>query len=129
MYNLRVLGIDINIKLNNGIYRMDNETAIGKSRLGVLLGKAFTQNEKVFYYNYDDYKKGLRLSNILKDGEYRVVLIDRLDLYINEYNIINDIISYKDSCIFLLDLKNIKGYGEYAEFCSLRMSQMGIEVK
>lgn len=41
MFEMSILGLQISIDLQPGIYLMGNTSAVGKSRLGMLLEKGF----------------------------------------------------------------------------------------
>lgn len=129
MFKFNVSGIEISINLSPGIYIMNNKSAVGKTRLGLLLEKKFISGDATFYYSYNDYLKGVRLSDILAKREYSVVLIDRLDMFINDYNVFNDIDKYKYNTIFLLDLKSISIHYHDLQYCNVKMRETEIEVK
>lgn len=124
---MEFLGLKINIQLLPGIYRMGNESAIGKTRLGNIFEKMFNQDLPYYYYSYTDYKKGLRLRDILSLKSFDIVLIDRADLYISDYNFMEEIINFKD-VIFLVDLKNIDGYWRFTKRCHVKIYEDRIEV-
>ena len=128
MMNYNILGIDIEIKLESGIYLMDNESAVGKTRLGKLLLAIFNDNQEVYYYSIEDFRKGLKVNDILKNSNIRVMLIDRLDLFIDDYNIFEEILEYSNQIVFLLDLKNKITDLSGNRWCNVRMTENKIEV-
>lgn len=60
--------------------------------------------------------------------KFEVVLIDRLDLFIQQYDVFTEIADYAKATIFLLDLKNIIKDVRGLKFCTVYMSEKGIKV-
>lgn len=129
MLEFSIQGIRVKINLNPGVYAMNNKSAIGKTRLGVLLGKYFFSGGVTFYYSYDDYVRGMKLADVLEKRDYSVVMIDRLDMFIQEYSIFEDVDKYRDKTIFLFDLKNVFVCCSNLKFCNVVMSEREIEVR
>lgn len=128
MFEMSILGLQVSINLLPGIYLMGNTSAVGKSRLGLLLEKAFLNGSSTYYYTYSDFVKGLRLKDILSRQKYDVVLIDRLDLYIQQYDIFAEIVNFTEHTIFLLDLKNIIEDVRGLKYCTVCMGEKDIKV-
>lgn len=128
MFEMSILGLQVSINLLPGIYLMGNTSAVGKSRLGLLLEKAFLNGSCTYYYTYSDFVKGLRLKDILSRQKYDVVLIDRLDLYIQQYDVFTEIVNFTEHTIFLLDLKNIIEDVRGLKYCTVCMGEKDIKV-
>lgn len=129
MFKFNVSGIEVSINLSPGIYIMNNKSAVGKTRLGLLLEKKFLIDGSTLYYSYSDYAKGIKLTDILEKRDYNVVLIDRLDMFVSKYNVFSDIDKYKYNTIFLLDLKSISSHYHDLQYCNVKMRETEIEVK
>ena len=125
---MSILGLQVSINLLPGIYLMGNTSAVGKSRLGLLLEKAFLNGSSTYYYTYSDFVKGIKLKDILSKQKYDVVLIDRLDLYIQQYDVFTEIVNFTEHTIFLLDLKNIIEDVRGLKYCTVCMGEKDIKV-
>lgn len=128
MFEMSILGLQVSINLLPGIYLMGNTSAVGKSRLGLLLEKAFLNGSSTYYYTYSDFVKGIKLKDILSKQKYDVVLIDRLDLYIQQYDVFTEIVNFTEHTIFLLDLKNIIEDVRGLKYCTVCMGEKDIKV-
>ncbi|MBQ2882548.1 MAG: hypothetical protein IJE43_02075 [Alphaproteobacteria bacterium] len=128
MFEMSILGLQVSINLLPGIYLMGNTSAVGKSRLGLLLEKAFLNGSSTYYYTYSDFVKGVKLKDILSKQKYDVVLIDRLDLYIQQYDVFTEIVNFTEHTIFLLDLKNIIEDVRGLKYCTVCMGEKDIKV-
>ena len=107
---------------------MGNEASTGKSRLGRIFESMFNLDLPYYYYSYSHFKNGIKLESILSSKEFNVVLIDRADLYIQDYNFMEEILPYSNKTIFLVDLKNIPGFFRYTKSCEVCPSELEIEV-
>ena len=107
---------------------MGNESSTGKTRLGRMFEKMFNQDLPYYYYSYSHFKNGIRLESILSSRKFNTVLIDRADLFIQQYDFMKEIEKYSDETIFLVDIKNIPGFFRYTESCEVCLSEFGIEV-
>ena len=128
VFKSNILGLQVTVDLKPGVYLMGNDSAIGKSRLGSLLEKGFLNGLNTYYYNYSDYVKGLRIKDALAKKSYDVVLLDRVDLYIQEYDIISEVMPYAESTVFLVDLKNIISDVRGVKYCTVIMKEREIKV-
>lgn len=126
MYRLNKYNVAINIELEPGIYVFDNQSATGKTRLAKLLSEYQAYGEPVVSYTYNDKLKGLSLGDFIKDKKYKVILLDRYDLYNGDYS--EDIKKHAKESIVLIDCKSeVKNIND-DEWCNIVMSEDSIEV-
>lgn len=126
MYNNTKYNVKISINLENGIYVFDNESATGKTRLYKELKEHTKLGESVFAYSYNDDKLGIDLDKILKSKDFKVILLDRYDMYNGSFSDI--LIDKSKSSIILIDCKNILNINYDADWCYIEMSSGKIEV-
>ena len=75
---------EIRIDLSEGLYVFDSQSATGKTRLRKELRKLQQYGESVASYSYEDYQLGMSIDSVLKPSRYKVILLDRYDLYNGE---------------------------------------------
>ena len=126
MYNLDKYNVAINIQLEPGIYVFDNQSATGKTRLAKLLSEYQAYGEPIVSYTYNDKLRGISLFDFVKDKRYKLIMLDRYDLYNGDYA--ETIIKLSEDTIILIDckseIKNIKD----DDWCTIIMTQDKIEV-
>lgn len=129
-YKVDSYDVNIDIKLKNGVYRMQSESSIGKTYLSKTLDSYNELGEPVYCITYKDTKDkniNITLENLLK---YKVIMFDRYDMYSNFYhNIIRELCNRS---IVLLDSKvnpNIEGIHGGIGYCFLSRNDNCIEVK
>lgn len=117
---------EIVIDLSNGVYLFNNKSATGKTRLCKELRKNQKYKEDVASYSYDDYLINIPIESVLIPSKYRVIMLDRYDMYNGEGK---DLISAcKDNTIILIDCKKGLNFGVDYEFCYIEMTDSLIEV-
>lgn len=88
MLKYKIGGVDIQIEIDKpGVYRLDGDSATGKTYLFKLLrgvNKASSM-DKVITYTYDDKWLGIKLDELARGKELELVVIDRYDMFLNEY--------------------------------------------
>lgn len=127
MFRLDKYAVKIMINLENGIYVFDNESATGKTRLCKLLREYQAYGEKVASYTYNDKLLGVPISEILEPSKYKVILLDRYDLY-EGYGkeLIN---KCAKEAIILVDCKDKFTVTNEEDWCSIDLKPDRIEVK
>lgn len=96
--------VDITINLDNGLYVLDTDSAVGKTRLTNLIKLLETYKEPVVGYTYNDY-----LENKYDFREYldrknpKVIILDRYDMYFEEYKDVLE--KWRNKAIVLVDSK------------------------
>lgn len=88
MLKYKIGGVDIQIEIDRpGVYQLDGDSATGKTYLFKLLrgvNKASSM-DKVITYTYDDKWLGVKLDELARGKELELVVIDRYDMFLNEY--------------------------------------------
>lgn len=105
MFNQIVDGIHININLEPGVYVFGDLSSTGKTYLCKLLKKLRTFGYPVDGYTYDDYLRKISLKQLVGeiDGKIQYLLIDRYDMYKNEFlDYIEELSKY---CVVMIDCK------------------------
>ena len=111
-YKLELAGCTVNVRLQNGVYKIKCESAIGKTRLCKLLKRKSTYiadgetGQKEVGFTYADYTSGTKLK---LDG-IKLAILDRYDLYRHDKEITEEIERHRNDCIILLDAKE-QAYG------------------
>ena len=96
--------VDITINLDNGLYIMDTDSAVGKTRLTNLIKLLEAYGEPVVGYTYNDY-----LENKYDFREYldrknpKVIILDRYDMYFEAYKDVLE--KWRNKAIILVDSK------------------------
>lgn len=85
MFQLTFLGMDIEIDLEPGIYLFPNISASGKTYLHDLLRQAGIAGFPVATYTYNDKLEGRPVDKIFVPDKYKVLFIDRYDMYTGDY--------------------------------------------
>lgn len=116
----------IDIKLDAGVYVFDNQSSTGKTRLYKELRECQKYGENVAAYSYDDKLLGINMDTVL-DSKYKVILIDRYDMFLNEK--IEKITELSDTSIILIDCKHDSYLNCDVEYCYINMEPYRIEVE
>lgn len=124
MYKNRIYGVDISIKLENGIYGFNTMSATGKTRLCKLLRELEASKGEVIGYTFNDKKLGIDLRSQVKKLNPKVIMLDRLDMYPEEF--MQDIQEWGKNAIVLLDYKGSANFNE--DWCDIEMIASSIEV-
>lgn len=123
---LEGLDVTVDIKLNNGAYQFDCESATGKTRLYDVIKSYQRDGYNVASYSYIDFQDGLNLEDVVRRVQPSLLMIDRYDMFHNMYyDIIEKLL---DKCIILIDSKEILSFGEYYLVCGIKMTPISIEV-
>ena len=94
---------------DHGLYRLHNESATGKTRLYNLLKQYMVAGLPVGGYSYIDLKTGTtKISHYLNKG-LKLFIVDRYDMYNGQ--MASDIVELSESCIVLVDCKDIPRLG------------------
>lgn len=120
------LQLKVIIDLDAGIYIFDNISAMGKTYLCNFLKECNMAGYQVMGYTYSDYKLGLPIENILVPGKYKVVLLDRYDMY--EGVGVKEINECSKDTIILVDSKSEYHISDNDDWCTLKRTQDTIEV-
>lgn len=98
----------LNIELEPGVYLFSLDSGTGKTYTRRVLNDVARYRDTLAY-SYEDYICGRTLEEELKrvGGNPKVLLLDRYDIYVNEYHsIVNVVNALSESTIILVDLKN-----------------------
>ena len=126
MFKLDKYSVKIAINLENGIYVFDNESATGKTRLCKLLKEYQAYGEAVASYTYNDKLLGHPISEVLNPSKFKVVILDRYDLYEGDgKELINECAK---SMVILVDCKDKFTVTNDEEWCYICMECNKIEV-
>lgn len=120
------LQLKVIVNLKPGIYIIDSVSAIGKTYLCNFLKECNMAGYQVMGYTYSDYKLGLPIENILVPGKYKVVLLDRYDMY--EGVGVKEINECSKDTIILVDSKSEYHISDNDDWCTLKRTQDTIEV-
>lgn len=116
----------ITIDLEPGIWVFDNESTTGKSRLCKCLRDLELLGQPACGYSYEDMLLGRDLHNILTCGKYRVIMLDRYDMYPDaEHAEICE--CAKNTVVLLVCMRGFKG-SNTDEVCFIDMSESSIKV-
>ena len=97
--------IDIIIDLPNGIYCFRPESGCGKSRLSSILKNYYFIDRPVISFTYKDLLLGIPISDLIKPGEQKILMLDRYDLYNGMLK--KQIIEFAKTGVVLLDVKGL----------------------
>lgn len=123
---LEGLDVTVDIKLDNGVYQFDCESATGKTRLYDVIKLYQRDEHNVVSYSYTDFQDGLDLENVVSKVQPSLLMIDRYDMFSNMYH---DVINrLSDKCIILIDSKEVLSFGKYYLVCGIKMTPANIEV-
>lgn len=126
MFKLDKYLVKIEINLENGIYLFNNESSTGKTRLCKLFKEYQAYGEAVASYTYNDKLLGHSISDILKPNKFKVILLDRYDLYEGDgKELIN---KCAENTIILVDCKDNFTVTNDEEWCYINMEYNRIEV-
>ncbi len=103
MYNIDQFIVKVHIRMDNGVYTLPTESAIGKTYLAYLLKQYRGAGEPVASFTYYDFIYGEELSYFVSKRDYKVVLLDRYDLYNDKFE--NEIFKLGEHAVVLLDAK------------------------
>ena len=116
----------IKIDLEPGIWIFDAKSATGKTYLCKCLKDLELLGEPVASYTYDDMLLGRDLHSLLSCGKYKVVMLDRYDMYSNaEHRAIQECAK---SAVVMLDCKRGFKGSINDRMCFIDISNKTIEV-
>lgn len=117
---------ELEFNLSNGVYTFSNESATGKTWLSKLMDEYRAFGEPVASYTYNDKLKGIPIQTVLNPLKFKVVLLDRYDLYLGDgYDIINT--CCKD-CVILVDCKSNYKVNPIEGLCEINIEPNKIKV-
>lgn len=93
------------INLAPGLYVFDPLSATGKTYLSSVLAKLTNLLEPVVAYTYDDYLKGVDPELRLAGRSWKVILLDRFDMYSDDPRVLEAIQQIDSEAIVLVDAK------------------------
>ena len=126
MFQLNKYNTKLTIALENGIYLFDNQSATGKSRLCSVLKEYGAYGEPVIGYTYADLRRGMDISLALIPEKYKVVMLDRYDMYCGAGKEL--IKQCAGSSIILIDCKGEFPVTNEYDWCYIEMKAHSIEV-
>lgn len=126
MFRLDKYSVEIIIDLENGIYLFDNESATGKTRLCKLLREYQVYGEKVASYTFNDKLLGIPIHEILVPDKYKVIMLDRYDLYEGYGKELINVCA--ENTIILIDCKDKFTVTNEEDLCSIKLEPSKIEV-
>ena len=126
MYSSDKHRISISINLEPGIYQFEDESATGKTRLYYLLRDLQLMGEPVISFSYEDLQLGMDLEKQLSKCKYKVIMLDRYDLY-KDY--CKDLLPTLCEAIILIDCKSFLSFTEYYNTCVISMTESKVEVR
>lgn len=126
MFKNNMYPVQIDIKLENGLYQFNCVSATGKTRLYYLLKDLTLEGVPVIAYSYNEYEAGISLETVIGDRKPQVILIDRYDMFLNKYKDL--LLELSRNCIVLIDCKTMLQFGEYYRVCGIKMTPEKIEV-
>lgn len=95
----------VRINLAPGLYVFDPLSATGKTYLASILTKLTNLREPVVAYTYDDYLKGVDPELRLAGRPWKVILLDRFDMYSDDPRVLEAIQQIDAEAIVLVDAK------------------------
>lgn len=134
MLTFDIMGTKCTINLNNGVYRMDLDSATGKSFIVYLLNRAnYVGVVKAVTYDKDDYMHNKSLSSILGivDSNVQIVVLDDIDFYADEVtrDVVKQLQSIAEHSIVLLDSKyEPSSLSSFCKFVRIEMRKDEINV-
>lgn len=128
MLKYKIGGVDIQIEIDRpGVYQLDGDSATGKTYLFKLLrgvNKASSM-DKVITYTYDDKWLGVKLDELARGKELELVVIDRYDMFLNEY--LDEINELGKEAIVLIDSK--QDFDMFYNFAGVMFEDRKLTVK
>lgn len=127
MYQNNRYQVEINVKLETGVYEFNDESATGKTRLCKVLREMQLIGEPVIGYTYDDYQLQVDLTQLVKKIHPQVILLDRYDMYNGAYD--REIVEWSQYTIVLVDCKGRLLISKPSRICYIEMTKDNIEVE
>lgn len=109
----------VDVDLTAGIYQFEDDSATGKTRLCELLKKYRAYGEKVYAYTYNDLLVGIDFESDVKQQEYKVVMLDRYDMYKGRFS--ETIKELSKSCVVLIDCKHELGINSLVHLAEIEL--------
>lgn len=113
------------VDLPNGIYEFDPMSATGKTRLAKILRELGISGLPVMSYTYSDKVLRVPFNEVIKPGEQKLLMIDRYDLYRNQFN--EQIKEFAKTGVVLIDIKG--GISLECDSCTIIMDESSIRVE
>lgn len=115
----------IQINLENGIYLFDNKSGIGKTYLFKLLNVISSRTD-FLCLTLSNYFLVNDLVNVCKSRNVKVIILDRYDLYINQFS--EELLQLKDNVIILVDCKHPDKLSFDSGNCGINFTEDKLEV-
>lgn len=126
MYKIDKYNVKLTFNLKNGVYTTSCESGTGKTWLCKVLKQYRSYGEPVASYTYLDYTMGVDIASVLNSEKFKVIMLDRYDMYQGiGVELLKQI---KDRAIVIVDTKSgIHGFND-DERCFIELSMNSIEV-
>lgn len=98
----------IQIQTENGVYRFNNISGIGKTYLSSVMRALQITGSPVVAFTYEDYQRGEKLRELVDKVKPEVIILDRADQYLDDKDILNVIHENMDKATILIDKKQGK---------------------
>lgn len=95
----------VQIYRDPGLYFFTGYSATGKTYLAKLVSQASEGGYPFVRYSFDDYRRGLDLTTACERCKAELVIIDRYDMYCDDAEVQQKIISISKKAVVLVDLK------------------------
>ena len=132
MYKIDKYQVKVYINLDDGLYIFPDESATGKTRLGTLLESYGYFGNRTIYLTYKTGGKEYRDEILgLKQGYYRVIMLDRCDMCYDVFNdtaVINKLKELSKESVILADCKGQCKLFDVADTCFIDMAKEEISV-
>lgn len=115
----------IQINVENGVYRFDNKSGTGKSYICKILS-AITTRKDFLCLDASNYDLVHSLKDVHKNRSLKVIILDRYDLYINEFK--EQIEDLRDEVIILIDCKHPNKLAFETGYCGIDFTEDKLEV-
>lgn len=125
MYKNDRNAVKVEINLEPGVYIFNEMSSTGKTRLCNELNKLLATGEPVIGYTYLDKQRGLRVESILSNETYKVILLDRYDMYEGDGK---ELITKLKDTIIMIDCKQGLSFRANERPCFIEMYRNSIEV-
>lgn len=118
---------NIVIDIDNGVYRLTNQSGTGKTYLYSLLSRIMEGDNSVLSVTYSNALLGKEgVINYIKENKPKVMLFDRYDMYVGVFDdVIND---FSNNAVILVDLKHKESSIKFTGICNVYLKEHVIEV-
>jgi hypothetical protein len=117
--------LEIDIKLDNGIYIMGYNSGEGKTYLAKCIS-SITSRKDFICLSYNNFSYVSSLYELAENRRASLIILDRYDMYNGTFA--DDILRLKDKAIILIDSKQVTEFEDQSEICKIRLGKNNIEV-